>query len=66
MVFTRMCIVGQLRALPRLQDAENNHADECAHELWQRGVDVQNSEIETRQLACRGGFKGGEETLLKF
>jgi len=47
-------INGELGALPGLEDHEDDHRDERANELWQRGINVQNAEINARELACRG------------
>ena len=52
----------ELWALPWLQDAEYNHADERAEELRQRGIYVEDSKIQARELARGrddGCFWGG-------
>jgi len=43
--------VRQLGTLPGLQQREDNHADEGPDELRDRGVDVQDPEVEAGELA---------------
>lgn len=47
----------QLRTLSRFKDAEDNHANERPNKLWDCGVDIEDTEIETGEFSRRGdGF----------
>lgn len=60
-MLVRMRLLRQLRALPRLQHREHDPRDRRADELRQRRVQVQNAQVDARELA--GGRRrvvGGE------
>lgn len=53
MVFARVRIGRQLGALARLEHREDDGADKCPNELRDGLIDVQYTEVDARQLACR-------------
>ena len=52
MMLARIRIMRQLRALSGFQNCEDNHAYKRPYELRDRGIDIQDSEVEAREFAC--------------
>lgn len=45
---------GKLGTLARLENGEDDPANESTYELGQGSIDVEDAEVDAAQLSCRG------------